>query len=546
MDDYIKDLKKYIKTENISKATTALKKISSRHERDKLEVLKLLALAPDKTAFELLSVLTDSRQQDPQIHDRLIQLIIDRAHLNSQFVQIILDKTDKSSIMNIVPLLKYILTKETDTRLLNQIIRTTGKIKIESMVDDIAEFIFYDNVDFKTEAVKALERIGSSHALEKLVHASKTPKCDQNILDAIEVLEDKNIEKVSEDEQKTTETETDLFSIKKDQLVSRDIEKRLQALDYFAEKGPKICLSLLQHLETIDLNKNHDLSINTLRLIAITIPAEAINYLFEIINTKSINNTIKFAAYCVLGSFPELKSAANVLHGLSEPAIYVRMAAIKALDKNLSDFVGSEIRNKIESGTKKGEELAHSILDAKAKNIIEFLLISDTFFYMASNYLERSASIHVLDTFIEILEQKKLKSTSKKYMDLKKTKTAQPKKLFIVISSSEVILNTFSKYISSYGFSNICFQNSQDAFEAILSKKPDVIICDLLLNNITGLEFAREIRELYSRDEVSIIISTLEKNLDKIKLQEIADNVGINAIVEFPPKPAQIKSWAKS
>ena len=78
--------------------------------------------------------------------------------------------------MHIIPLLKHILLKETNTRLLNKIIRTAGKLKIEKMVDNIAEFIFYDDIDLKTEAVKALERIGTSKACEKLVKASKTSK----------------------------------------------------------------------------------------------------------------------------------------------------------------------------------------------------------------------------------------------------------------------------------------------------------------------------------------------------------------------------------
>ncbi|MCP4671795.1 MAG: response regulator [Desulfobacula sp.] len=546
MADYIQGLKKNIKTGNIKKAKTALKQISSRYDHEKLEIIQILALAPDETAFELLSFLTDITRHDPQIHDRLIQLITDRAHLNSHFAMILLDKTDTPTIKHIVPLLKHILLKETNAQLLNKILRTAGKIKIKRMVDEIAEFIFYDDVDLKTEAVKALERIGTSKACAKLVAASKTSKCDQNILDAIEVLAHKDLNNMVLDDQLTRDGSSDGPLIDINQLVSKDIEKRFKALAYFSEQGPKTCLSLLKHLETIDINKNHDLTINILRLIARTIPAEAINALFDIINIKGIDNTIKFTAYNSLGAFPELESAASVIQGLSESAMFVRMAAIKTLDKNLSDFVGSEIKNQIESGTKKGELLAHSILDARAKNIIKFLMISDTFSYMASNYIARSASLQTLDAFIEILEQRKLKSTAKKYLDLRKTKTGQQKTQFIVISSSDAVLDTYSRLIYSCGFSNLCFQHSQDAFEAIVSQKPGAILCDLILNNMTGLEFANEIRQMYAKEDVPIVLSTLQKNLNKTQLQEMSDYSGINGIYQFPAKPAQIKSWIKS
>ncbi len=414
------------------------------------------------------------------------------------------------------------------------------------MVDDIAEFIFYDDIDLKAEAVKALERIGTSKACEKLVTASKTSKCDQNILDTIEVLADKDLKNMVPGDKLSSDARADGSLIDIHQLVSNNIENRFKALGYFSDQGPKACLSLFKHLETMDLNKNHDLTINILRLIARTIPAEAINGLFDIINIKNIDNTIKFAAYSALGAFPKLESAASVVCGLSEAAMFVRMAAIKTLDKNLSDFVGSEIKNQIESGTKKGESLAHSILDARAKNIIKFLMISDTFAYMASNHIARTASLQVLDAFIEILEQRKLKSTVKKYMDVRKTKTGQQKTQFIVISSSDAILDTYSKLIYSCEFSNLCFQRSQDAFENIVSQKPAVIICDLILNNMTGLEFVKETRHLYTKEDVPIILSTLQKELDTTQLQEMSDNFGVNGIYEFPAKPAQIKSWIKS
>ncbi len=545
MNNYIPGIKKNIKADKINETKTILEQLSSRPEHEKLEVLQILALAPDKTAFELLSFLTEKNQHDPEIHDRVIQLITDRAHLNSHFAIILLDNTDVPAIMHLVPLLKHILTKETDTQLLNKIIRTAGKIKIEKMVDDIAEFIFYDDIDLKAEAVKALERMGTPQAYKKLVLASETSKCDQNILDAIEVLADKSSEDHTADNPQTIETYTDKSTIKINQLVSKDIEKRFEALAHFANQGPKPCLSLLKHLKTLDLNQNHDLSINIMRLIARTIPLETTNDLFDIINTKNIDNTIKFAAYSALGAFPELESAASVVQGLEESSMFVRMSAIKTLDKNLTDFVASEIKNKIESGTKKGELLAQSILDARAKNIIQFLMISDTFAYMASNHLARTASIQVLDTFIDILKKRKLQSTAKKYLDLRETKTIQQNKQFIVISSSESILDTYSKLIYSCGFSNICFTRSQDAFETIVSKKPDAIICDLILNNMTGLEFAKEIREMYTREELPILLSTMQKDLNKTQLQKLSAASGVNGIYEFPAKSTQIKSIMK-
>ncbi len=545
MDDYLPRLKKSIKTGKIGQAKTLLAQISSKPAHEKQEVLQILALAPDKTAFELLSFLTSKEHKDSEIYDRLVQLIIDRTHLSFSFALILCENADTKTIIRAAPLLRHILSNETNKKLLNKIINTAGKIKIESLTADIAEFIFYDDIGLKTEAVKALERIGTSSACRKLEYASKTQKCDQNILDAIQVLKAKNsADKTPSIEQAVV---TDGYQTELERLASDDVGKRFRAFITFSEKGSKASSTLLKNLKSQnqDHDQNHDLIINVLRLISRTIPVEAVNDIFAILNPKKVDSTIKFAVYIALEAFPELESAASVVQGLSEPATFVRMAAVKTLDKNLSDFVCAEIKNRIESGTKKGEILAQNILDARAKHIIEYLMISDTFCYMASNYLDRTAPIPVLDTFIEILEKRKLKSTAKKYINLRKKRMTQKRDPFIVVSSSETILNTYSKLISSCGFSSLTFQRSQDAFEAIVSQKPSAIICDLFLNDMTGMDFAGEARGLYSKDDVPIIISRLQKSLAKKQLQKELDNAGVNAIYEFPAKISQIKSWIK-
>jgi len=69
------------------------------------------------------------------------------------------------------------------------------------------------------------------------------------------------------------------------------------------------------------------------------------------------------------------------------------------------------------------------------------------------------------------------------------------------------------------------------------------VICDLFLAQLTALDLAKEIRELYTPKEVPIIVSSLQKNLDKKILDAQFKEAGINDFWEFPPSPKQIKSW---
>jgi HEAT repeat protein len=538
MVDYIRSLKKSIKTGNLEQAQSLLALMASRPDPEKKEALEILTLASDKTAFVLLSFLFSETRHDQDMHDRLVRLITDRAHLEFHFVLILLKAADPKTASNLCPLLKHILTNETNKDLLKKILRAAGKFKMENMTDDIAEFIFYDDPILKAETVKALERIGTPKACELLEQASKTEKCDRNILDTLEILKLKHtVKKPFDPDPVSNDIETGLK-----QLSSADVNERFRAFITLSEKGPKLSSILATYLKK---NLDHDVTINILRLISRTIPVEAVSHLFSLVSRKETEDTVRFAVYTALESFPELESAALLIQGISDPCLPVRLAAVKVLDKNLSGLVCAEIKNKIESGTKKGEALTETLLDARAKHLIEYLMISDTFSYMASNYLTRTAPVQVLDAFIEILENRNLKSTARKYRVIREERAGRDKNRVIVISSYESILNTYCKLLYTSGASSLTFRRPQDAFEAMVSQKPAAVICDLFLNDMTGMDLAGEVRGLYSTEDVPVIISALQKNLDKALLQKELDRTGVNALWEFPPKPNQIKSWIK-
>jgi hypothetical protein len=177
-------------------------------------------------------------------------------------------------------------------------------------------------------------------------------------------------------------------------------------------------------------------------------------------NRGKTDASLKFAAYIALASFPELESAASIVKGLSESASYVQLTAVKVLEKNLSDFVRSEIKNRIKSGTKTGEQLAHIILDAQANSIIEYLTMSDTFQYITSNYLTNDAPVSVLKNYIHILKKRNLKFTVKKYKDILGKKRTGHQGIFVIISSANTILKTYEKLIYSTGFATLGFSSS--------------------------------------------------------------------------------------
>ncbi|MCK5098441.1 MAG: HEAT repeat domain-containing protein, partial [Desulfobacteraceae bacterium] len=215
MADFITQIQNSIAKSDIEKTKQLLKKLKSLSLETKLEVLQIFALAPDIIALNLMPILTQDEYIDEEIHDRVIQLLTDRAHLNFHFSLILYNTCDEDMLLQIVPLMKHILSKGTDFEILRETIKIAGRQRIKTLVDDIAEFIFYDESKLKTEAVKALERIGSEPAYKNLLKAADSSKCDQDILDSLEVLKNRKREE--------PKTENKEKPIKKD--LSNNISK---------------------------------------------------------------------------------------------------------------------------------------------------------------------------------------------------------------------------------------------------------------------------------------------------------------------------------
>ncbi len=557
MTDFTANLKGLIKTDRIEEAQTLLEDFSIRPEDDQEAVIEILALAPDGIGFALIDFLMKSTQKK-SVKERLFQLATDRAHLNYAFAVLLLSHGSPEQIQHSIPLLKHILSKATKGDLLNRILRAAGKLKLEALTDDVAEFIFYDDDDLKRESVKALERMGNKTALKHLQHIAGTDKCDMDILDAIDMLKEKlgeedTVEKVTAQAPPSTpstppaqpetppqpspgEEQSQLL-----RLASGRLEDRVEAYGYFCANQDLVADALHQNLDT----DNHDLLLNLLRLTARTIPQNAVGDLLTLITRDNLETSHKISTLTALAEFPELESAAAVLKLAESSSMVMRLTAIKVLDRHCSDYIVAEIKSRIETGTKKGEALGESILDAGAIQLMDALMASDTFSYIASNYLERSAPITAIDAYIQVLENRNRISTVKKYSRIRTERASEKRPFFVVIHPTRGYLDVYAKIIHDCGFDTRCFSAPQQAFESIVFEKPAAVICDLFIGQISVLELAREIRELYPETEVPILVSTLQRDMDKKMVDEEFKAAGINALLGYPAKSAQIKSWGK-
>ncbi|SLM33262.1 putative Two-component response receiver and regulator protein [Desulfamplus magnetovallimortis] len=586
--NYIVYFKESLETENLKKSKDLLLDIYLEPDTTKSEVLNELAMVSDPIAWHLIDFLvrieTDYfKALTEEIYEKLIQLIIDRAHLNFDFARILYKSNDHAWIAQASPLMQYILTNCTDRETLFETINIAGKERIDSLVPSIAEFIFYDDPTLKFIAVKTLGQIGTKEALTLLLNASQTVKADQHITDTIIAIEtemekdaisaesasqpaESKKEELLEIESGTTDSISELHdnehksnysscgisqdsslseNIYEDKnthkiidpemimtmLESKDINERFKAFSDIMQSKSIHVEKLAANLKSAD----HDLVINTLRIISHHAPKELLPALYTFLSKESIPLSLEHGAFEALCAFEKFSFTELMLNAVEKPAIHVRMAAAMALNKNYNDPVYAKIKNRIETGRQKGESIVQTLIDVEADNIINYLLVSDTFAYMAANYLAKNTTMSALNFYLKILRDRGLKSTAKKIEFKADMKNKLKNRLKVmVINGSEITNKVYEKLLFQNNYLPMLFLNFQDAFEALSLEKPDLIITELFSKDITALDFSREIREFYTQQDLPILISSRQNDFLDLDLEERYPSCGINGIFKFP------------
>ena len=207
---------------------------------------------------------------------------------------ILINQTNPERPGPIVHLIKHILSKETNKDLLKDIFRAAGRLGMAFLVDDLAEFIFYDDLELRKEAVTAMERIGTNKAVKRLEQIAQTDKCDSDVLDALAFLKGKRKTNAttSASPQPTTPHKCPCKKHVR-LLASPNLEDRFKAFEYFSDKSAEVAEALHDNLNT----QTPDLLGNLLMLIGRTIPEDSLGDLLALTEKKILK--IRFVFVCI-------------------------------------------------------------------------------------------------------------------------------------------------------------------------------------------------------------------------------------------------------
>jgi DNA-binding NtrC family response regulator len=112
-----------------------------------------------------------------------------------------------------------------------------------------------------------------------------------------------------------------------------------------------------------------------------------------------------------------------------------------------------------------------------------------------------------------------------------------PKKILVV--DDEKIVGDMAKIIlQNEGYEVDTFIDSVLALDAIRDKRYDLVVTDLMMENVSGMDILREVNQLYPDTKVIMLTAyaTLDATIEAIR----------ERIFDFFPKPVKIEELKRS
>jgi CheY-like chemotaxis protein len=108
--------------------------------------------------------------------------------------------------------------------------------------------------------------------------------------------------------------------------------------------------------------------------------------------------------------------------------------------------------------------------------------------------------------------------------------SARPEKNILeiyVVDDSRMMLKLYQNKLMKLGHQPTVFESPEKAITAISVVKPDILITDLNMPKINGIQLTREIRRKYTRQQLPIIMITTQS--DFIEVDRGGHHAGVNA-----------------
>ncbi len=402
-----------------------------------------------------------------------------------------------------------------DEALILLIIETLGDIGDPQAINTLTDYLYAANREMILAAVRALGQVGTPTAMHRLAERMGTDnEIDFKILSIFAEVQDQvSLEKLN------------------DTLRSHYAHMRTFAKQELTTIGPKSVPLLIENLRHHD----QDFLIHSLNVLGDIGDESAVKPIRKLLEREPRDANVRFAAYEALALLPLRKGAYTLTAGLSDAEEHVCIAAARAIEKNYSDIIVAGLKNLLRNGGDEARHITKIIVDAQVDRLFVSLAGEDFFMDMALAYLPRTHR-DIRNHYAGLLRQAGFTEAAARLMG-EKENGIRPK--VVAVDDSRMILNIYKATLHELGYEPVLFEFPKSALNWLRQEKPLLVLTDLNMPEITGIQLTEQIREIYPAKILPIImVTTQNEAMDN----EAAKTAGVNRILHKPFNAASLKA----
>lgn len=406
------------------------------------------------------------------------------------------------------PALIALLGGTDDNGIIKLIIENLGLIGDPESINTLTDYLYAADRDLIIAAIHALGQVGTNTAMHRLAERMGT----DNELDLIilgifaEVQDQVSLEKLN------------------DTLRSHYAHMRIYAKDELVRIGVKAAPVLIENLKEGD----SDLLVHTLNVLGEIGDESAIMPIRALLNTAPRNANVRFAAYEALALLPLRKGAYTLAAGLTDGEDHVCTAAARAIDRNFNEILAAGIKNMIRGQSDEARHIVKVIVNAQVDNIFLSLAKEDYFQELALVYLPH-AHRDIKAHYSTLLKQQGWDDFAARIAGEERDGGTRIK--VCAVDDSRMILNIYKATLHELGFEPVLFEFPAGALEWLAKEKPALVLTDLNMPEISGIELTQRIRTRYPAEVLPVIMVTTQSDVQD---HEAAAAAGVNDILIKP------------
>ena len=424
--------------------------------------------------------------------------------------------SDKTELIKVVGELRYdeatavllnlIETSENEAEIL-LIVESLGLIGDPLAIHTLTDYLYAANREIIIAAVQSLGQLGTPTATHRLAERMGTDnEIDYLILSIFSEVQDQiSLEKLN------------------DTIRSHYAHMRTFAKSELVRIGPKAVPVLIENL----LRDDPDFLIHTLNVLGDIGDESAVVPIRKLLTNEPKSANVRFAAYEALALLPLKKGAYTLTAGLTDPEDHVCVAAARAIDKNFSSILGAGLKNLLRGPENEARHIAKIIVNAQVDSIFLHLADDELFRELALIYLPHTHK-DIRNHYHSLLKRTGKDDFAKKLIG-EEEQGLRPK--VVAVDDSRMILNIYKATLHELGYDPVLFEFPASALEWLQTEKPLMVLTDLNMPDITGIQLTERIREKYSAKLLPVIMVTTQ---NESRDNEAAHLAGVNDIVHKP------------